>query len=80
MSDGTSLTGFSPQQLIAPGVLATFGLVTHYFAHDTWDWGISSIVSSKERPFPLVEDYIQYAPVVMELSLGAVGVKTRHGF
>lgn len=73
-------TSFSAEQLIAPGMLATFGLVTHYFAHDTWDYGIKTGLDSRLRSFPFLEDYFQYAPVAIHLGLGATGVPVRHGF
>ena len=77
---GASLTGFQPQELIAPGVLATFGLITHYCAHETWDYGIRDGVLSSERNFPSIENYFQYVPAALHLSLGAMGVSCRKGF
>ena len=76
----TSCHSFSPELLVGPGVIATFGLITHYCAHDTWDWGIMNEVTSWERNFPKLEDWVQYLPAATYLGLGATGVPCRHGF
>lgn len=77
-----STSAFNPTQLIAPGVLLGSGAAIHYFAHDTWD------VAIRERMLEMsggntgmnFDDFIQYAPLVMDLGLGFTGVNARHCF
>ena len=73
---------FKATQLIAPGVLIGSGLAVHYFAHETLDYGIRDWVVGQTNGvnFPAIDDYAQYLPVTLHLSLGAMGAECRLGF
>lgn len=77
-----SVSAFRPSQLIAPGVLIGSGMAVHYFAHDTWDLSVMKQMNSWHEGKPDIpfDDYIQYAPVVLDLGLGFTGVKANHCF
>lgn len=69
-----------PAEYIAPAVLIGSGLGVHCFAHNTLDLTIHDKVQqirgdARDVPF---DDYIQYLPVAMDLSLGWMGAKARH--
>jgi membrane-associated phospholipid phosphatase len=75
-------SAFRGTQLIAPGVLVGSSLAIHYFAHDSWDLGIKEWAQDIRGGAPVVpfDDYIQYAPFVMDLGLGLLGAEAKHGF
>lgn len=79
-ADTTS--AFRATQLIAPGALIGSGLAVHYFAHDTWEIAIRDEMGvwSEGHEEVNFDDFIQYAPLVLDLGLGLTGVKAEHCF
>lgn len=75
-------TGFRATQLIAPGVLIGSGLGIHYLAHDSWDLAVKNKAQeiNAKYPLPRVDDFVQYAPLVMNLGLVWTGVPSRYDF
>lgn len=73
---------FRWNQLIAPGILAGSGLAIHFFAHETLDYEIRErvLTATAGMTIPNIDDYVQYLPVTMHLSLGLMGAKCRLGF
>ncbi|MBQ9661035.1 MAG: phosphatase PAP2 family protein [Bacteroidales bacterium] len=79
----TSATAFHARQLIAPGVLLASGIAIHTLGHDGIDVPVNRWFQESLRgsgPELGFDNYIQYAPLVMELGLGLVGVPAQHGF
>ena len=72
---------FKATQLIAPGVLMGSGLAVHYFAHETLDYRIRDWVVGQTNGvnFPAIDDYVQYLPLTMHLTLGFMGAECRLG-
>lgn len=75
-------SGFKAAQLIAPSALVATGAIVHFAAHDAIEVPISKgfqnwRAGGPERSF---DNYLQYAPVVMDLGLGLLGAKAEHGF
>ena len=76
-------SAFCARQLIAPGLLLGSGIGIHCFGHEAIDVPFNRWVQEKWRaggPGYGFDNYIQYAPLVMELGLGLVGVPAEHGF
>ena len=73
---------FQWNQLVAPGILAGSGLAIHFFAHETLDYEIRErvLAATAGITIPRIDDYVQYLPVTMHLSLGLMGVQCRLGF
>lgn len=63
---------FKAKQLIIPGSLITIGAVGIAFHDKLGYWG--------EGHHTKVDNYIQYAPVAVNLFLGSCGVKHKHNF
>lgn len=86
--DGRDSVAFKAADLIAPFAVMTTALSIHTFAHDSWDaavrtgaqeWRLSDN-ANRGRDIAPFDDYIQYAPLVLDLGLGFTGVRTRHCF
>ncbi|MCQ2180764.1 MAG: phosphatase PAP2 family protein [Bacteroidales bacterium] len=77
-----SLQAFDPAQLIAPCLLIGTGTAIHYMAHNTLDVAVQRQMQEWHAGKPDVpfDDYIQYAPLIMDLGLGFTGVKARNCF
>ena len=76
-------SAFRPSQLIAPGVLMGSGLLIHTLGHDAIDVPVNRWFQDKWRaggPERNFDNYIQYAPMVMDLGLGLLGAKAEHAF
>lgn len=73
---------FQWNQLVAPGILAGSGLAIHFFAHETLDYEIRErvLAATAGITIPRIDDYVQYLPVTMHLSLGLMGAQCRLGF
>lgn len=73
---------FQWSQLVAPGILAGSGLAIHFFAHETLDYEIRErvLAATAGITIPRIDDYVQYLPVTMHLSLGLMGAQCRLGF
>ena len=73
---------FQWNQLVAPGILAGSGLAIHFFAHETIDYEIRErvLAATAGITIPRIDDYVQYLPVTMHLSLGLMGAQCRLGF
>ena len=75
-------SAFRGGQLIAPGVLIGSGLGIHYFAHESWDvsvrdWSAEIRAGRKVAAF---DDWLQYSPYVLDLTLGFLpGISAKHG-
>ena len=82
ISPADTTSAFKATQLIAPGTLIGSGLAVHFFAHDTWDAGIRNRMQSLSQGKPDVcfDDYIQYAPLILDIGLGFTGIKAEHCF
>lgn len=67
--------------LVAPCSLIGAGLTVHFFGHETIDAGVRSWSQDIRagRDICPFDDYLQCAPLVMDLSLGLVGADARHG-
>jgi len=76
-------SAFRARQLIAPGVLLTSGVAIHCFGHDAIDVPVNTWTQEKwrrGRPELGFDNYIQYLPLAMDLSLGLAGVPSEHAF
>ncbi|MBQ9547671.1 MAG: phosphatase PAP2 family protein [Bacteroidales bacterium] len=73
---------FRPRELIVPGVLTAGAMGVHFLAHDSWDRSIQQWVQEQRngRAVAPFDDYLQYAPFVLDLGLAPLGAKARHGF
>ena len=73
---------FQWKQLIAPGLLAGTGLAVHFFAHETLDYEIRDrvLTATAGKTLLPIDDYAQYLPVTMHLTLGLMGAECRLGF
>lgn len=74
---------FNATQLIAPGILITSGILIHCFAHETIDYRIQEWAQNEWRaggPERSFDNYIQYIPLAMHLTLGFTGVRAEHCF
>lgn len=82
ISPADSTSAFKATQLIAPGTLIGSGLAIHFFAHDTWDVAVRNRMQSWSagKPDPCFDDYIQYAPLILDIGLGFTGIKAEHCF
>lgn len=74
---------FDARELITPGVLVAAGVGIHCFAHQSIDVPVNNWFQEKWRaggPERNFDNYIQYIPIVMDLGLGLVGARAKHGF
>ncbi|MBP9998639.1 MAG: phosphatase PAP2 family protein [Bacteroidales bacterium] len=73
---------FNAKQLIAPATLMTAGLSIHFAAHDSWDASVQRFFAQNGKGNEVVpfDDWLQYAPVVMDLGLGLLGAKAENPF
>ncbi|MBO4475663.1 MAG: phosphatase PAP2 family protein [Bacteroidales bacterium] len=74
---------FRPAQLIAPALLAGAGLSIHFLGHDAVEVPIRTFVQDNVRkgvPASEVTGYVRWVPGAMHLSLGLLGVPSRHAF
>ena len=81
-SSAVAEPAFRASQLIAPGVLIGSGVAIHCFAHESWDYAVNGRFSEWRGSSPLteVDDWIQYAPYVMDLGLALTGVPAESSF
>lgn len=80
--DSSYRSDFKAGQLIAPGILMGSGLCLHFFAHDTYDAQVNDMVQDwrGDAPEQTFDNYIQYLPLAMNLTMGLVGAKSEHRF
>lgn len=72
---------FDARQIIAPAALVTTGVLIHCFGHDSFDESIRKWATEDwrgDKPSRRFDDYVQYAPLAMNLGLGFAGVPTEH--
>ena len=75
-------SSFKASQLIAPAALITTGSIVHFAAHNAIELPVKDAFQEWRRGGPErdFDNYLQYAPVVMDLGLGFLGAKAEHGF
>ena len=81
-SSAVRTPAFRATELIAPGVLIASGVGIHCFAHESIDVPVNRWFQEEwraGRPERNFDNYIQYAPIVMDVGLGLLGVPAEHG-
>lgn len=76
-------TAFSAKQLIAPCSVMTAGLALHYGAHQSLDYSIKGCFDERlqgKEMLPDFENWLQYVPVAMDLTMGLMGAKAENPF
>ena len=74
---------FRATQLIAPAVLSSAGLAVHFLGHESMEIPTRNYIQNdlrKDSQFLDIGAYTQYVPVAAHISLGLVGVPSRHAF
>lgn len=70
---------FKATQLIAPAVLIGSGTLVHCFAHDNLDIWFKNKAQSLRGPYIKADDYLQYLPLFMDLTLAFACVPAEKG-
>ena len=74
-------TTFRPGQLVAPGALLLTGTGIHCFSHDPGlDRSVQQFFSDAAHGPVSIDEWLQYAPLAMDIGLGFAGVKAEKGF
>lgn len=73
---------FRATQLIAPSALIATGAIVHFAAHEAIEVPVKDCFQGWRagRPERDFDNYLQYAPVVLDLGLGFLGAEAEHGF
>lgn len=79
---GRSEPSFKPGQLVAPALLITTGSILHFNAKESFDIPVDRLTSTwrGDRPKFTGSDYLRFLPVAADLSLGCLGVDSKHSF
>lgn len=82
-SSAVAASAFRSSDLIAPGALIAVGVGIHCFAHEAVDVPVNDWFQDKwraGRPELDFDNYLRHVPLVMDLGLGLVGARAKHGF
>lgn len=78
----TDSSAFKVSNVIAPSICVVGGVAIHEFAHHTWDSSIRDFAGELRRELKVIpfDDYIQYLPAALDLSVGLLGGECENDF
>lgn len=75
-------SAFRIAHVIAPSLLVTGGISIHCLAHESWDFSVREYARELRGEMEAVpfDDFVQFLPLAMDLSLGALGAECENRF